>query len=91
MEGRHDLLLEEVPLRDGVVQLCLRKIDEHSCDLWGFLVTHELLYVLVDGVADDLLLLFLLGIFEVLGDEHGLDLLEVGLGVHLVDVLGVGG
>lgn len=47
--------------------------------------------MLVDGVADDLLLFFLLGIFEVLGDEHGLDLFEVGLGVHLVNILGVGG
>ena len=46
--------------------------------------------MLVDGVTDDLLLFFLLGIFEVLGDEHGLDLLEVGLGVHLINILGVG-
>ena len=87
MEGRHNLLLEEIPLGDRVIQLCLRKINEHSGDLGRLLVSHKFLDMLVDGVADNLLLLFFLGIFEVLGDEHGLDLLKIGLGVHLIDIL----
>ena len=37
--------------------------------------------MLEDGIADDLLLFSPIGIFEVLGNKHGLDLFGVGLGL----------
>ena len=91
LESTHDFLFEVDPLRDGEVELCLRKVDQHSCDLWSLDISHKLLDVLVDEVADHLLLVLLLGVFELWGHEHVLDLLEVLLRIEVVHELGSSG
>ena len=88
-QGGHDFLLEEVPLRDRVVEFGLWEVDQHSSDLRRPLVTYKLLDVLVDRVTDDVLFLGLLCGLEILRHEHCLHLFEIGPGVHHVDVLGI--
>ena len=74
---------------DGVVELDFRQVDEHSSDLGSSLLANQLLDVLVDGVADDLLLLLPVGSFLVLSTgEHVSDFEEVLVSVALVNQLG---
>ena len=87
LESTHDFLLKVDPLRDGEIELSLWKVDQHSRDLWSLDITHKLLDVLVDKVANHLLLVLLLGFFELWGHEHVLDLLEVLLGIDLIHEL----
>ena len=87
LESTHDLLLEVDPLRDGEVELRLWKVDQHACDLWSLDIAHKLLDVLVDEVADHLLLVLLLGSFELRGHEHVLDFIKVRLRVDVVHEL----
>ena len=91
LESTHDFLLEVDPLRDGEVELSLRKIDQHSCDLWSLDISNKLLDVLVDEVANHFLLVLLLGVFELWGHEHVLNLLEVLLRIEVVHELGSSG
>lgn len=79
MKSRHHFLLEVDPLRDGVVQLSLWQIDEHSCDLGSFLITNKFFNVLVDRVANEVLLLIFLRGFKLLRNEQLLDLIEVSV------------
>jgi hypothetical protein len=81
LESTHHLLLEVDPLRDGEVQLCLWKIDQHARDLWSLGVSDKPLDVLVDDVPNHLLFPLFFGVFEIRRDEHLLDLVEVTLSV----------
>lgn len=87
LEGRHDLLLEVSPLGDREVEFCLWQVDEHTSDLWSFLLANDLLDVLVDGVANQFLLLSSVSVLEVRRGEHLLDLVEVMLGILEVNKL----
>ena len=88
LQCRHDLLLELIPLDDGVVELDLRKVNEHASDLWSPLLTDQLLDVLVDGVANDLFLLGSVSSLLVLGTgKHVSDLQEVLVSVAGLDQL----
>lgn len=66
VEGRHHLVLEMAPLTDAEIQLCLGEVNQHSSNLRGLGFTHDLFDVLVDGVADDLLLRLSVGGLELL-------------------------
>lgn len=88
LESTEDLLLEFSPLDDGVVQFDLWQVNEHSCDLRSLLLTNQLLNVLVDGVANDVLLGLAIRSLLVLGrGKHVSDLGVVGSSVLCVHEL----
>lgn len=88
LKSRHDFLLKLVPLDDGVVELNLWQIDEHTSDLGSLVLSNKLFDVLVDDVADDsLLLISILGILVLLRSKHVANFKEVVLGILLLDVL----
>lgn len=88
LKSTQDLLLEFCPLDNGIVELHLRQIDEHTSDLRRLLFTNKFLNVLVDGIANDVLLrLAVWSLFVLLRCEHITDLCVVCSRVLGVDEL----
>ena len=75
------------PLRYREIKLSLWQVNQHTSDLWSFLLTHNLLHVLVDHIADNLLLLASVSSLELLRDKHLLNLLVILLGIVEVNKL----
>lgn len=74
---RLDLGVEVIPLGDGEVEFGLWEVDEHAGNLGSLDFAHDLLDVLVDGVANELLLGMGVTALELVRHEHALDFLVV--------------
>lgn len=88
LQGAQDLGFELRPLDDGIVELNLGQVDEHSSDLWSLHLADKLLDVLVDGVADDVLFgLAIWSLLVLLGGEHVSDLDLIRSRIFSIDEL----
>lgn len=88
LESTEDLLLEFSPLDNGVVELDLRQVNEHSRDLRCLLLTNQFLNMLVNSIANYVLLgLAVWRLLVLLGGEHVSNLGVVGSSVLGVDEL----
>ena len=80
-------MLEGHPVLDGIVQLDFWQVNQHAGDLGSSMVANDLFHMLVDGVADDLLLELTVAALELGRHEHVLDFAMVLTSVILVSVL----
>lgn len=88
LESRHNLLLKFIPLNDRIIQLNLRQINQHTSNLWSFLLTNKLFNMLINSVSNNIFFLSSVSCLLVfLWSEHISDFQEIVLSIFLISIL----